>query len=186
MLTYCEYLLVIFLLILKYIIVKLLKSIISITFFILKKIWAKKKNTFKRQSILSTSPISQGVWAHLFNILKLSFPKLSSFILDWCACLFFLDIGTNDHASIFTVYSYAIFKFGSKEMTCYSEKLFQITKIIKCVFYRRQIIFSCKKPSHFILLKHGVGVVLMSLSKVDLQTNKVTLDFSNKNGIQYM
>lgn len=161
MLTYCEYLLVIFLLILKYIIVKLLKKYYFYHIFYFKKIWAKKKtNTFKRQSILSTSPISQGVWAHLFNILKLSFPKLFSFILDWCACLFFLDIGTNDHASIFTVYSYAIFKFGSKEMTCYSEKLFQITKIIKCVLYRRQIIFSCKKkPSHFILLKHGVGVV---------------------------
>lgn len=160
MLTYCEYLLVIFLLILKYIIVKLLKKYYFYHIFYFKKIWAKKKtNTFKRQSILSTSPISQGVWAHLFNILKLSFPKLFSFILDWCACLFFLDIGTNDHASIFTVYSYAIFKFGSKEMTCYSEKLFQITKIIKCVLYRRQIIFCKKKPSHFILLKHGVGVV---------------------------
>lgn len=117
---------------------KALKKYYFYHIFYFKKNLSQKKNTFKRQSILSTSPISQGVWAHLFNILKLSFPKLSSFILDWCACLFFLDIGTNDHASIFTVYSYAIFKFG--------EKLFQITKIIKCVLYRRQIIFSCKKP----------------------------------------
>lgn len=141
---------------------KALKKVLFLSHFLFLKKFEpkKKKNTFKRQSILSTSPISQGVWAHLFNILKLSFPKLFSFILDWCACLFFLDIGTYDHASIFTVYSYAFFKFGSKEMTCYSEKLFQITKIIKCVLYRRQIIFSCKKkPSHFILLKHGVGVV---------------------------
>lgn len=152
MLTYCEYLLVIFLLILKYIIVKLLKKYYFYHIFYFKKILSQKKN-IKRQSILSTSPISQGVWAHLFNILKLSFPKLFSFILDWCACLFFLDIGTNDHASIFTVYSYAIFKFGSKEMTCYSEKLFQITKIIKCVLYRRQIIFCKKKNQSFYSFK---------------------------------
>lgn len=133
---------------------KALKKVLFLSHFLfLKKFEPKKKNTFKRQSILSTSPISQGVWAHLFNILKLSFPKLFSFILDWCACLFFLDIGTNDHASIFTVYSYAIFKFGSKEMTCYSEKLFQITKIIKCVLYRRQIIFCKKKNQSFYSFK---------------------------------
>lgn len=147
MLTYCEYLLVIFLLILKYIIVKLLKKYYFYHIFYFKNIWAKKKQTLLSvKAFFQLRPFHKGfepTYSIFWNC-------HSSFILDWCACLFFLDIGTNDHASIFTVYSYAIFKFGSKEMTCYSEKLFQITKIIKCVLYRRQIIF-CKKKNPVIL-----------------------------------
>lgn len=136
---------------------KALKKVLFLSHFLfLKKFEPKKKTLLSVKAFFQLRPFHKGfepTYSIFWNC-------HSSFILDWCACLFFLDIGTYDHASIFTVYSYAFFKFGSKEMTCYSEKLFQITKIIKCVLYRRQIIFSCKKkPSHFILLKHGVGVV---------------------------
>lgn len=126
---------------------KALKKVLFLSHFLfLKKFEPKKKPLLSVKAFFQLRPFHKGfepTYSIFWNC-------HSSFILDWCACLFFLDIGTNDHASIFTVYSYAIFKFGSKEMTCYSEKLFQITKIIKCVLYRRQIIF-CKKKNPVIL-----------------------------------